>query len=308
MKQLIILVILISTLFAEQKEIKYINEISILAGDSENGSKQNIDRSFAYEMQFQYNDLDFPIKPEIAFIYSKNIPIYSSGSTTSYTTIMLNGVYEIPYSKLMTPYVKAGSGYASFTEAPGSPKNVPFLDVGAGAKLHFSKRWALKFEVLSIVGQDHFNLVATGGLNFAFGRKYDAPPPQKVCEECPACEPVVIIQKEPVPLDIEFAFADVKLTEASNESIKVFANDINKEYNLHKHILIIGHTDSRGTRGFNATLALKRANTVSETFIVNGIDPDRITVDTHGEITPIASNDTKEGRKHNRRVTVIIQH
>ena len=301
------------SLFANEeqpKKIDYVNEISILFGNSENGFEQNIGRSMAYEMQFQYNGLDFPIKPEIAFVYSQDIPLYTATeeSRTRYSMMMVNGVYEIPYSDLMTPYVKGGAGYVSFANVQDSPESTPVLDTGAGVKLHLSDRWALKFEAVAVFGTDHFNLLATGGINFAFGRKYVAPPPEKVCEPCPVVEPVVIIKNEISPsLEIAFVFAKASVTDLSKESIREYSKELNSEDNIDKHILIVGYTDSKGTQSLNATLSLRRATSVRDQFIANNIDPKRITIDGHGENAPIASNETAEGREKNRRVVVIVQ-
>ena len=307
MNRLFFLILLSLPLFAQEKKVDYVNEISVMLGNSENGSKQNIGRSTAYEMQFQYNGLDYPVKPELSFVYSNSIPLYTTGRT-SYTSIMLNGVYEIDYSDLITPYIKGGAGYSSFTHVPDSPASSPFLDTGAGVKLHLTDRWALKFEVLATFGADHFNLLATGGLNFAFGRKYVAPPPQRVCEECPVVEPVVIIKKEMKPsLKIGFVFAKAKVTDLSKESIKEYSKELNSEDNLDKDILIVGYTDAKGPKNLNATLSLRRAIAVRDQFIASSIDPKRITIDGHGENAPIASNDTAEGREKNRRVVVILQ-
>ncbi len=309
MNRFILLLFLSLSLFAQEEKIDYVNEISILFGDSENGSEENMGRSFAYEMQFQYNGLDFPIKPEISFVYSNNISLYNNTGRTTYTSIMANGVYEIDYSDLITPYVKGGAGYSSFADIPGSPASSLFLDTGAGVKLHLTDRWALKFEVVAAFGADHFNLLATGGLNFAFGRKYVAPPPEKVCEVCPPVPaPVVIMKKEMrASIEMEFVFAKALLTDLSKESIKEYSTDLNSEDNRDYHILIVGYADGKGSESFNATLSLRRAVTVRDQFIANDVDPERITIDGRGENAPTATNDTAEGRDKNRRVVVILQ-
>ncbi len=313
MHRLLFIIFLSLSLFANEekpKKIDYVNEISILFGNSENGFEQNIGRSPAYEMQFQYNGLDFPIKPEIAFVYSQDIPLYfnTEESHTRYSLMMINGVYEVPYSDLMTPYIKGGTGYVSFANIKNSPESTPFLDTGAGLKMHLSDRWALKFEAVAIFGADHFNLLVTGGVNFAFGRKYVAPPPEKVCEACPVVEPVIIIKKEmPASVDIRFVFSKAKLTDLSKESIKEYSRALNNKDNLEKSILIVGYADSSGPQSFNATLSLRRATAVRNQFIANGVDPERITIDGHGENAPIASNDSIEGREKNRSVIVILK-
>lgn len=317
MNKLFFIILFSLSLFAEQKKIDYVNEITFLVGNSENGFSQNVGRSIAYELQFQYNGLDFPIKPEIEFVYSQDIPLYAhtEARDTRYSSIMANGVYELPYSALLTPYIKAGLGYTSYANVPESPSSSAYLDTGAGVKLHLTDRLALKFQVLTQFNTEEFNLVASGGISFSFGRKYVAPPPEKVCDPCPdkVCEPspvaapIVIIKKDPKPLYIEFVFAKATLTDASTESIRTYAKELNSADNVNKHILIVGHTDSKGARSLNATLALKRAVAVRESLIADDVDPKRITIDGHGEIAPIANNDTAKGREHNRRVVVIVQ-
>ncbi len=69
---------------------------------------------------------------------------------------------------------------------------------------------------------------------------------------------------------------------------------------------IIGHTDNVGSADSNLTLSFARAKAVKEYFVASGIDEDLIEASGQGESAPIASNDTPEGRKKNRRVEVII--
>ena len=304
------------TLLAQEKEIQYVNEVSLLVGDSENGFSQNVGRSLAYDLQFQYNGLDFPLRPEVEFIYSQNIPLYnySINDRTRYVTIMANGVYDIPYSDLITPYVKAGVGYQSYSEVPDSPGSSPLMDLGAGLKLHITNRWALKFQVLTTMTTDHFNIIATGGLNFKFGRKYEAPPPEKVCEPCPEPEVVHVVTPVPkeqpkpqfAPQKIRFASGKAGLDAASKAALVSIAAALNSAENSSKKILIVGNTDSTGSRRFNATLSIKRANSVRAGLIQEGVDPKRIEIEGMGEINPVADNQTEQGREKNRRVLLLL--
>jgi len=73
-----------------------------------------------------------------------------------------------------------------------------------------------------------------------------------------------------------------------------------------KHIIIIGYTDSVGSATSNITLSLQRAKMVESKLIELGMDASRIQVRGEGESNPIASNDTEEGRRENRRVEIDI--
>jgi len=73
------------------------------------------------------------------------------------------------------------------------------------------------------------------------------------------------------------------------------------------HIIIEGHTDSRGSNAVNQKLATDRANSVMQYIKANlSIDQLNISRMGYGEDRPIASNDTVEGRSLNRRIDVVI--
>jgi outer membrane protein OmpA-like peptidoglycan-associated protein len=63
-----------------------------------------------------------------------------------------------------------------------------------------------------------------------------------------------------------------------------------------------GYTDSTGSAVFNQRLSEKRAMSVRNYMVLNGIPPDRLVTIGYGETNFIASNATPEGREQNRRV------
>lgn len=67
-------------------------------------------------------------------------------------------------------------------------------------------------------------------------------------------------------------------------------------------VVLKGHTDSMGTDEYNMDLSLRRANAVKVYLVNKGIDSSRLTCKAFGESSPIATNETKEGRSLNRRV------
>ena len=72
------------------------------------------------------------------------------------------------------------------------------------------------------------------------------------------------------------------------------------------NLLINGHTDSVGNDANNMTLSQKRAMSVRDYLVANGVDASRVTTKWYGETMPKASNDTKAGQAINRRVEVFI--
>lgn len=68
---------------------------------------------------------------------------------------------------------------------------------------------------------------------------------------------------------------------------------------------ISGHTDNVGDQQTNALLSLERAISVKEYLQRSGIDAARMRALGRGESSPIASNNTEIGMKHNRRVEFV---
>ena len=74
-----------------------------------------------------------------------------------------------------------------------------------------------------------------------------------------------------------------------------------------KHILLEGHTDSRGNATKNKALSEERAIAVREYVIANmGKSREQITAIGYGSAKPVATNQTSEGRELNRRIDVVI--
>ena len=67
---------------------------------------------------------------------------------------------------------------------------------------------------------------------------------------------------------------------------------------------IEGHTDSTGSEQTNQRLSQERAQSVMNYLIEKGIPSERMTAVGYGEERPIADNNTREGRRTNRRVEI----
>ncbi|APZ44358.1 OmpA family protein [Acidihalobacter ferrooxydans] len=69
---------------------------------------------------------------------------------------------------------------------------------------------------------------------------------------------------------------------------------------------VAGYTSSTGTASYNMQLSRKRAASVANYLIAQGVQPVRIQATGYGEADPIASNATAAGRAQNRRVTITL--
>ena len=72
------------------------------------------------------------------------------------------------------------------------------------------------------------------------------------------------------------------------------------------HVAIEGHTDSVGGDEYNQELSERRAQSVRDYFVQQGIPANAIEARGFGKSEPIASNDTPEGRQQNRRVELVL--
>jgi outer membrane protein OmpA-like peptidoglycan-associated protein len=104
---------------------------------------------------------------------------------------------------------------------------------------------------------------------------------------------------------VSFEIGSDQLTAESRPAIERAAALISRYPGA--RVRIAGHTDSMGDEAVNRALSLRRAQRVRQILVTDyGVDPDLIEAEGYGEDQPIASNDTLEGRRTNRRVEVYI--
>jgi outer membrane protein OmpA-like peptidoglycan-associated protein len=103
---------------------------------------------------------------------------------------------------------------------------------------------------------------------------------------------------------ILFAFDSDALQTTARGNLTQLAESLGEYPN--SDVVIVGHTDSRGSEQYNQSLSERRARSAANFLVQRGIDVGRIRTMGLGESEPVASNDTDEGRAQNRRVEVAI--
>lgn len=73
-----------------------------------------------------------------------------------------------------------------------------------------------------------------------------------------------------------------------------------------RRVRVEGYTDSTGNDGYNQELSERRAQSVRDALVSQGIERRRVETNGYGEQYPVASNDTSAGRQQNRRVEIVI--
>ena len=69
---------------------------------------------------------------------------------------------------------------------------------------------------------------------------------------------------------------------------------------------IQGHTDSVGKPAYNLKLSQRRAQSVLDYLLQDGVGPDQMVAKGYGETQPVASNKEADGRAKNRRVVMYV--
>jgi outer membrane protein OmpA-like peptidoglycan-associated protein len=127
------------------------------------------------------------------------------------------------------------------------------------------------------------------------------PPPEPVVEE------VVVVKEETIVIrDVHFQFDSAKLTEADKTKLETIASRLKQEAAT-AQLTVTGHTDSVGSDAYNEKLSDKRAHSVVEYLIEEGVPrASFVSVQGAGESQPVADNKTADGRAMNRRTEIKI--
>lgn len=131
---------------------------------------------------------------------------------------------------------------------------------------------------------------------------------------CIAIDDVIVRETEPV-LKIEvgktlvldniiFKSGTATLEKKSYASLNLLYKGLVEHPKL--CISIHGHTDNVGNSEDNIHLSTNRAQTIYNYLIKEGVDKNRLQFMGFGEDKPLASNETNQGRKKNRRVEFLV--
>ena len=137
------------------------------------------------------------------------------------------------------------------------------------------------------------------------GVKVDAngcPPPAPVVEEA------VVVKEETIVIrDVHFQFDKATLTASDKEVLDKIATRLKAEAPT-AQLTVTGYTDSVGSDAYNQKLSDKRAHSVVEYLIEEGVPRSSfVSVTGAGESNPVADNSTADGRAQNRRTEIHIE-
>ncbi|MGF6555304.1 OOP family OmpA-OmpF porin [Pseudomonas sp. S30_BP2TU TE3576] len=104
--------------------------------------------------------------------------------------------------------------------------------------------------------------------------------------------------------DVLFAFNQSDLTPTAKSQLDALMSKFEDAGVV--SIKVVGHTDSVGADAYNQALSERRASSVAEYLLSQGVAPNKVTSEGKGESQPIADNETEAGRAKNRRVDLHI--
>ena len=127
--------------------------------------------------------------------------------------------------------------------------------------------------------------------------------------EPPPAAPV--IETLTLGTDALFDFDRYNIKPSASERLNRLAADLRRVSSV-SSILIVGHTDSKGTEAYNYRLGHRRADAVAGYLAGRGVPTSLMTTQSRGELEPVAPNtlpngrDNPEGRALNRRVVITV--
>ena len=102
-----------------------------------------------------------------------------------------------------------------------------------------------------------------------------------------------------------FATGSHSLNPAFHDSLSKLGRSLAKNNQTVVHV--VGHTDNVGSESSNQSLSERRAQSVARYLANSGVVTDRIRTRGLGESRPVASNESDDGRRLNRRVEIFLK-
>lgn len=254
--------------------------------------------------------------------------------------IKLNGlnvdaVGILPFTEKFSAFGRIGLLYAEAKDTFTGTGAVIVLDpkpgktdtnykFGIGVEYDFTPAFGMRMEgeryrINDALGNDgDVDLVSIGALyRFGQSKKSAATAPVAAPAECPQakaaekCPSSVIIIPAPRTeeycsiLDIQFEINTDEIQREEKERLAVIGTFLKKYPD--NTAVIEGHTDNIGTTDHNMQLSLNRAMSVVDYLVATyGIDRSRLSAVGYGDRYPVATNDTEEGKRLNRRINAVI--
>jgi len=135
-----------------------------------------------------------------------------------------------------------------------------------------------------------------------YEERMPAPAPKPVSKPAPAPVPAPVA-KEVVTFNLLFGFDKSAITDEMIPVLEQVKMILDEEPDT--DFILSGHTDSTGPEVYNQGLSERRAASVKNWLVSNGVAASRLQAKGYGETQAKYDNSTREGRKLNRRVEMM---
>lgn len=133
-------------------------------------------------------------------------------------------------------------------------------------------------------------------------KEYPAAPKSPEPEPAPAPQSEVIVLSDLG--EVLFAFDSAELTDAARARLRDVGGRLQGADVI--EIKVQGHTDSVGSDAYNQGLSERRARSVADFLVAQGVPASKLSTEGFGESRPVADNATDAGRAQNRRVEIHV--
>lgn len=259
---------------------------------------------------------------DLGYQYHDNL--YAKATNIEVDTWLLESAvrYDWYFHEALSVYGRLGLAYWDLDKTTPSSESVssdgfsPLGEVGINYDVGQNVRLSAGYQYINSIGDsktgeyDSHALMLV--LSYVFASSSNNTPKTitktestPVITESVTVEPQVYIFSM-FSLDDDFTFEidSVSIGSAFIKELNVIA-DILIAYPQAK-VHIVGHTDSTGSETYNQVLSERRAQSVANELERQGVEPSQMTVSGEGELNPISTNLTVEGRTLNRRVELTI--
>ncbi len=225
----------------------------------------------------------------------------TAGTSIGQLGILANLLYDFSPGSTITPYIGAGAG-VGFVDGTSSLSSTVFayqgiIGLGWNVDTNFrvnldGRYYGTSNPTINGVGWTNSNFSVMLGLQYKF-----SPPAPAVAPPPP--------QPQAPSFMVFFDWDRSNLSAQALNTIKQAAGVYKTKGSA--RITATGHTDKSGPDSYNMALSLRRANTVKDALVREGVPATAISVIGKGESQPLVQTADGVREPQNRRVEIVIQ-